>query len=327
VSARGRSGRAGLARVLAFLRSRLLGAVTLPALIGAAWAWRAGAFGARAAGVGGEAGGLAGAGGGPAAPAWLRLAIALAGLAAVELLNLFGADYVRHAAALRAARGGKRPGPAAGPRPKDGLGPVLPGNPVVSPRRLQPAAIPFVLLGLAAAGAAALLYFAWTTGAGVLAFLLPAAAVGALYVFSPFPYAFLATALVPPLVAGGVAFILVGRAPAGPFLAALPVSLVSAGVILTYQVAYRRERPPALWARALVVLLPYVLADVAVALLLLARVYPRAGFFALLPAIMFPGWAARLVLTETRDPVPTTAVGVFLHSALCLAIAAGLFWG
>jgi hypothetical protein len=322
VSARGRNG---LSRVLAFLRSRLLGAVTLPALIGAAWAWRAGAFGARAAGVGGEAGGLAGAVGGPAAPAFLRLAIALAGLAAVELLNLFGADYARQAASLRAAGGGKRPGPAGGPQAKDGLGPVLPGNPVAP--RLPPAAIPFVLLGLAAAGASALLYFVWTAGAGVLAFLLPAAAVGALYVFSLFPYAFLATALVPPLVAGGVAFILLGRAPAGSFLAALPVSLVSAGVILTYQVAYRRERPPALWARALVVLLPYVLADVAVALLLLARVYPRAGFFALLPAIVFPGWAARLLLTDTRDPVPATAVGVFLHSALCLAIAAGLFWG
>jgi hypothetical protein len=25
--------------------------------------------------------------------------------------------------------------------------------------------------------------------------------------------------------------------------------------------------------------------------------------------------------------VPATAVGVFLHSTLCLAIAAGLFWG
>ena len=104
------------------------------------------------------------------------------------------------------------------------------------------------------------------------------------------------------------------------------MSLVSAGVILTYQVAYR-ARPPALWVRALVVLLPYALADVAVALLLLVRVYPPAGYFALLPAIVFPGWAARLLATEPRDPVPATAVGVLLHSALCLAIAAGLFWG
>jgi hypothetical protein len=56
-------------------------------------------------------------------------------------------------------------------------------------------------------------------------------------------------------------------------------------------------------------------------------VYPRSGYFALLPAIVFPGWAARLLLTEPRDPVPATAVGVFLHSTLCLAIAAGLFWG
>jgi len=306
----------GLGRALAFLRSRLLGAVTLPALIGAAWAWRAGAFGAGGTG-GGRAVGLA----------LLRLLIALAGLAAAELMNLFGADYVRHLRGRRPAGGrptaGGRPGAAQG----SSLGPVLPGNPVVSPRRLPPAAIPGVLLGLAAAGAAALLYFVLTVGAGVLAFLLPAAAVGALYVFSPFPYAFLATALVPPLVAGGVAFVLLGQAVPGAFLSALPVSLVSAGVILTYQVAYRAKRPPALWVRLLAVLLPYVLSDVAVALLLLARLYPRGGFFALLPAVVFPGWAARLLLTETRDPVPATAVGVFLHSSLALAIAAGLLLG
>jgi len=291
-----RSGRGALPRALAFLRSRLLGAVSLPALIGAAWAWRAGAFGP--------------AGGPKAWPALLRLGIALAGLAAVELMNLFGADYLRHQRHQR--QGGSE------------LGPQLPGNPVSA--RLRPAAIPRLLLGLAAAGLAALLYFTVTVGPGLLAFLLPAAAVGALYVFSPFPYAFLGTALVPPLVAGGVAFVLLGRVSAAAFLSALPVSLVSAGVILTYQVAYRRQPPPH-WARALAVLLPYVLADVLVAAFLLARVYPRSGFFALLPAIVFPGWIARLLFNETRDPVPATALGVLLHSTLCLAIAAGLFWG
>jgi hypothetical protein len=284
---------------LAFLRSRLLGAVMLPALIGAAWAWQAGAF---ASGRGG--------------PALLRLGLALAGLAAVELLNLLGADYLTHARRMRGAE--VRQG--GGPRGESG--PQLPGNPVAA--RLHPAAIPRVLVGLAGAGLAALLYFAVAAGPGVLAFLLPAAAVGLLYVFSPFPYAFLGTALVPPLVAGGVAFVLLGRAPAACFLSALPVSLVSAGVILTYRVAYRGQRPAL--ARAFPALLPYVLADLLVAALLLARVYPRSGFFALLPAIVFPGWAARLLLTESRDPVPATAVGVYLHSSLCLAIAAGFFW-
>ncbi len=288
-------GRAAFSRALAFLRSRLLGAVTLPALIGAAWAWRAGAF---APGAGGPGGRLAG-------PAWLRLALALAGLAAVELLNLFGADY------LGMARGRRESGPP------------LPGSPVCP--RLRPEAIPGLLLALAAAGAAVLLYFALSVGPGVLAFLLPAAAVGALYAFSPFPYAFLGTALVPPLVAGGVAFVLLGRAPGACFLSALPVSLASAGVILTYQEAYAGGRSAG--ARALTVLPAYVLANLAVAALLLKRVYPRSGFFALLPAIVFPGWAARLLLFEASDPVPATAVGVFLHSTLCLAIAAGFFWG
>jgi hypothetical protein len=225
-------------------------------------------------------------------------------------MNLFGADYLRHQRHQRQGR--------------SELGPQLPGNPVSA--RLRPAAIPRLLLGLAAAGLAALLYFTVTVGPGVLAFLLPAAAVGALYVFSPFPYAFLGTALAPPLVAGGVAFVLLGRVSAAAFLSALPVSLVSAGVILTYQLAYRREAPPH-WARALAVLLPYVLADALVAAFLLARVYPRSGFLALLPAIVFPGWIARLLFNETRDPVPATALGVLLHSTLCLAIAAGLFLG
>ena len=66
---------------------------------------------------------------------------------------------------------------------------------------------------------------------------------------------------------------------------------------------------------------------VLVAALLLSRVYPCSGFFALLPAIVFPGWITRLLFSETRDPVPATALGVLLHSTLCLAIAAGLFWG
>jgi hypothetical protein len=290
--------RRGHARALAFLRSRLLGAVSLPALIGAAWAWRAGAFAP-----------------GAARPSLLRLAIALAGLAAVELMNLFGADI------RRAGRGGEEPG-REGAR-GDRSAPQLPGNPVAP--RLRPAAIRRLLLLLAAAGLAALLYFAVAVGPGVLAFLLPAAAVGALYVLSPFPYAFLGTALVPPLVAGGLSFVLTGRAPAACFLSALPVSLVSAGVILTYQVAYRGRRRAL--ERALPVLACYVLADLGVAALLLARVYPPSGFFALLPAVVFPGWAARLLLTESRDPVPATAVGVYLHSTLCLAIAAGFFRG
>jgi hypothetical protein len=55
--------------VLAFLRSRLLGAVLMPALIGAALAARAGAF------------------------HWLRFFLILVGLAAAEMLNLLGTDF------------------------------------------------------------------------------------------------------------------------------------------------------------------------------------------------------------------------------------------
>ena len=305
-----------------------------PALIGAAWAARAGAFsagGGSGAGWGpgagtagavaaGGTGGTAGSGALPAA--LLRLLIGLAGLAAVELMNLFGADFLRHRRSVRA--GGK---PQAGSHASGSVAPLLPGNPVVSERRLPPTAIPLVLLGLAAAGAAALLYFTLSVGPGVLAFLLPAAVVGALYVFSPFPYAFLATALVPPLISGGMGFILMGRARPAVFLAALPVSLVSAGVILTYQVAGRAARPLARGKRLACVLVPYGLAASGVAALLLVGLLPPAGAIALAPAAAFPVWAARLVASEPPQTVPATAVGVLLHSSLSLAVAAAVLFG
>lgn len=329
-----RPGRPLLACTLAFLRSRLLGAVILPALLGAGWAVHHGLAPA----------GLSAA----SLPSWLAFLLALAGLAAVELMNLFGSDYVLYLSRRPGREPGAR-GRIAGKPGTDALwlralpppGPVLPGSPVVDPRLLPPERIPCVLLPLALAGAAVLLGFVFIVGPGVLAFLLPAAAVGALYVFSPFPYAFLATSLVPPLVSGGLGYILTGRPQAAAFLAGLPVTWISAGVILTYRVAYaanrverqastdraaadrRRERA----RRLLPVLTPYAIMVLNIVLFLVLRLYPPAAAAALLPALLFPVWVARLLAAERQDPVPATAVGVLLHCSVTVLLALGMLLG
>jgi hypothetical protein len=329
-----------LARALAFLRSRLLGAVTLPALLGACWAVHRGLSPAGPWPAGGAAGSLR-------LPSWAVFLLALCGLAAVELMNLFGSDYMLFLSAQ--ARKGRPGRPARGPASRQALpppGPVLPGNPVVSPRVLPPERIPRVLLPLALAGAAVLLFFVLRVGPGVAAFLLPAAAVGALYVLAPFPYAFLATALVPPLVSGGVDYVLTGRPQIAAFLAGLPVSWISVGVILTYRVAYapdqdlrragddrgaraaKAARRRDLTGRRLrAVLTLYAASALNIGLLLASGLYPPLASIALLPALLLPAWAAHLLRVERRDPVPATAVGVLLHSSVTLLLALGLFLG
>jgi hypothetical protein len=186
-----------------------------------------------------------------------------------------------------------------------------------------------------------LLTFIFSVGPEVLAFLLPAAAVGALYVFSPFPYAFLATSLVPPLVSGGLGYILTGGPQAASFLAGLPVTWISAGVILTYRAAYDASRAlrradtgmaaagrrRELARRLLLVLMPYAIMVLNIVLFLVLGLYPPEAAAALLPALLFPVWAARLLAAERRDPVPATAVGVLLHCSVTVLLALGLFLG
>jgi len=351
----GRPGRPLLAHTLAFLRSRLLGAVILPAALGAAWAVHHGLASAAAAPL--------------PLPPWLAFLLALAGLAAVELMNLFGSDYVQYLSGRPPGEPEARKG--AGRTGRDPLwlrlpppGPTLPGTPVVDPRLLPPERIPWVLLPLGLAGAAVLLCFVFDVGPGVLAFLLPAAAVGALYVFSPFAYSFLATSLVPPLVSGGLGYILTGRPQAAAFLAGLPVTWISAGVILTYRVAYDANRSKrqagaagtdkaaagrgaaagtdkaAAGRRAMVdggnelarrlrlVLTPFAILVLNIVLFLLLGLYPpAAAAAALLPALLFPVWVARLLAAELQDPVPATAVGVLLHCSVTILLALGLLLG
>jgi hypothetical protein len=268
---------------LAFLRTRLLGAVLMPALIGAALSARQGQF------------------------HWLRFVLIMVGLAAAELLNLFGSDYQTF----------------RNPRKKD---PQLPGNPVIAPSLLPPSRIPIVLVPIALIGLAVLIYFTLTVGIAVLVFLVAAGIIGALYVFSPFRYAFLYTAFIPPLISGGVFLALTGKAEGVAFAAGLPITLISLAVILGYRVMYERIGAQRRRTRA-VVLAVYCLTGINVILYVVAAIYPLAGLAALLPIVLFFWLFANVSEQVKTDPVPATAVGVFMHTGTSLAIAAALLFG
>lgn len=268
---------------LAFLRTRLLGAVLMPALIGAAVSVRRGQF------------------------HWLRFVLIVVGLAAAELMNLFGSDY-------QAFRN---------PGQKD---PQLPGNPVISPALLPASRIPLVLVPIALVGLAVLIYFTVTVGIGVLVFLIAAGIIGALYVFSPFRYAFLYTALIPPLISGGVFLALTGKAEGVAFAAGSPITLISLAVILGYRVLYERIGVQRRRTRA-VLLAIYCLAGINVILCVVAGIYPRAGLAALLPIVLFFWLFVSVSEREKKDPLPATALGVFMHTCTSLAIAAALLVG
>jgi hypothetical protein len=229
--------------ILAFLRTRLLGAVLMPALIGAALAARLGAF------------------------HWLRFALILVGLAAVELLNLLGTDYrTRKSPKSREIR--------------------LPGNPVFSPELLPAKRLPLLIAPVAAIGLAVLLYFTITVGVGVLVFLLAAGIIGALYVFSPFRYAFLYTSLIPPLISAGVYLAMAGRLEGVAFAVGMPVTLISLAVIVGYRVMYARTGAARGRSRAVVLSL-YCLAGLSIVLYVPAGIYPGAGLLAVVPVAAF----------------------------------------
>jgi hypothetical protein len=270
-------------KVLAFLRTRLLGAVLMPALIGTAIAAREGTF------------------------RGLHFGLILVGLAAAELLNLLGSDY----------RMVQKP---------DSAEPQLPGNPVFSPERLPLSRIPLVLVPVALIGLAVLVYFTITVGVGVLVFLVAAGLIGALYVFSPFRYAFLYTAFIPPLISGGVYLAMTDRAEGLAFAAGVPITLISLAVIVAYRVMYEQSGSKQHRSRAVVLAL-YCLAGINVVLYIPAGIYPAAALAALLPIAGFTVWIGVVSVRERVNPVPATALGVMMHTTTCLAISAALLFG
>lgn len=269
--------------VLAFLRTRLLGAVLMPALIGAALAARQGVF------------------------HWLRFVLILVGLAAAEMLNLLGSDYQAF----------RNPGRMA---------PQLPGNPVFSKERLPAAHLPLVLIPVALVGLAVLAYFTIAVGIGVLVFLLAAAVIGSLYVFSPFRYAFLYTAFIPPLISGGVYLAMTGRLDGFAFAVGVPITLISLAVIVGYRVMYEQAGPEQRRSRAVVLAL-YCLAGINVVLYVPAGIYPRVGLAAVVPIAVFFWLVGVMSAREKKDPVPATALGVMMHTTTSLVIAVALWLG
>jgi MFS family permease len=269
--------------ILAFLRSRLLGAVLMPALVGAALAARDGGL------------------------HWSRFLLILAGLAAAEMLNLLGSDYRMHR------------NPEVGER-------QLPGNPVFPPERLPFDRLPLVLAPIALIGLAVLLYFTITVGIGVLVFLAAAAIIGGLYVFSPFRYAFLYTAFIPPLISGGVYLAVTGKLEGQAFAAGVPITLISLAVILGYRVMYAKTGADRRRSRAVVLAL-YCLAGLTIVLYVLAGVFPPAGLAAVIPVVGFLWPVGKWSIREKKDPVPVTALGVMMHTSTCLVVAAALLFG
>jgi hypothetical protein len=295
--------------VVAFLRTRLLGAVIMPALLGAAASARAGEF------------------------RLLRFVLVLAGLAAAELLNLFASDY----AAWR------KPAVAGSPALS-----VLPGNPVIPPSRLNPERIPLILLPIAVVGLAVLVYFALAVGIEMLVFFLAAAAIGALYVLSPFPYAFLSTSLIPPLISGGTYLALTGELRARAFWVGIPIAWISVAVILGYRLLFTgggaSGRPDdsdveRLWRRRKgSILAVYALAGVTIGAWVPAGILPVAALLALVPwagclcwMLMLlrerPGGMEERSMEERSARVPATAVGVLMHTLTSATLALALWLG
>lgn len=275
------------ARILALTRSRLFTAVIAPSLIGAAYAYTRGRFGL------------------------LDLALIVAGLVCAELLNLVGYDY-RHY--------------LSGDPAFERLNPRLPGNPVVPERILPGRAIPLVLGGVALGGLAILSYFVATVGWGILGLLGAALAIGALYLFPFFPFAYLSTALLPPVLAGGVYYALSGQLAWPAFAAGLPIVWISIGVILNYRFLYGAAGALTP-ARTRIVAAFYLLAAVHVVAWVLLGLYPPAALAAAGAIAAGLPWLWATWRRERQDAVPATTVGVVIHAAACLLVAAGLLLG
>ncbi len=274
------------AQVLALTRSRTFTAVVMPALIGAGYAYAREQF---------------------RLPAF---ALILVGLVCAELLNLLGYDWNHY----------RNQDPAWAEK-----NPILPGNPVV-PESLLPGRYIPVLVGLVGLiGLAVLGYFTRQVGSGILLLLGAAVGVGALYLFPFFPYAYLSTALLPPILAGGVYLALSGQWDWRALLSGLPVTWISVAVILTYRVLYAGEGVTS--RKALVVAGFYGLAALHVAAWVPAGIYPKAALAAIVVLVGGLLWLRDVWKEETRDSVPATTVGVLIHATACLLIAAAIVVG
>jgi hypothetical protein len=193
----------------------------------------------------------------------------------------------------------------------------------VIPQRLVPARLlPLVLAALAVMAAVVLALLLARTGGLVLLVLVPAVAAGALYALQPLPVASLATAVVPPLITAGTALAVSGRWEWGALAIGVPGALSATAVICTY----RTDIGPRLRGRtrAIGILAVHGAALATLPVLVAAAILPPACLLAVVPpaALLLP--LARLLPRSSGDPVAATAMGVFLHAVLHVALAVTL---
>jgi hypothetical protein len=244
-------------------------------------------------------------------PQFSDFILIIIGLVCAEVLNLLGYDYSYYR-----NRGSD----------SEKQNPMLPGNPVAPGHLLSAKGIPFAMGAVGIIGASVLLYFTISVGIPILIFLLIAFAIGALYLFPPFPYAYLSTSLLPPILTGGVCLALTGKVDFTAFLIGLPITWIAVAVILTYRVAYPGERPLSQY-NAMIVLGFYLLSLVNILGFSLLHIYPPLALTTLtaIPAGSF--FVFKVFKTEKENSIPATTLGVLIHFFVCLLISGSLLYG
>ena len=225
------------------------------------------------------------------------------GLISAELLNLFAYDYK-----------------ALTIEGYTDENPLLPGSPVFSEKILPAKRIPVLLGFTALIGLSVLVYFIVKIGLIIVVLMGAAIIIGGLYVRPPFPYAYLSTSLLPPVLSGGVYLALSGNIDINAFLAGLPVTWISVAVILNYRVLYDDPEKFS-WGKAAVVISFYLLAFFNIALFIVTDFLPPLSAIA-------AGLAGAGILKmmdifkkEKEDSIPATSLGVMIHSGAALVIA------
>jgi hypothetical protein len=276
-----------LKRWLAFSRTRIFVAVTIPALIGAAVAFEQGYFTLE------------------------PFLLVLFGLIMVESANLFMADW----AAYRSPRANWKPPPA------------IEGSPMIPERllplrySLHAAVVCLAIAGFTFA------YFIIHQGFLIVILGALAVIIGAFYVLSPIKYGFFSTALLPPIVAFGAYYVLADSVSWQPILASIPMVFMSSGVIFTYRVLYspEGERKHFLMSARLLVAI-YLCAYAAMAAPVLAGAtgsHLVLGFTSM-PILFF---ILKTLKIKQSDYLPATSLGVLLYATtgVILALICALF--
>jgi 1,4-dihydroxy-2-naphthoate octaprenyltransferase len=268
-----------LRRWLALSRTRIFVAVVVPCLIGASVALRHGYF-------------------------FLpQLILILSGLVMVESANLLSADWVTY----------RKPSFLKGNHL-----PTIEGSPMI-PEKLLPLrySLHFAISCYVLA-ALILVYFAVHLGSLIILLGIIAVGIGSFYVLSPIRYGYFSTALLPPIIAFGAYYVLVGSPSSEPIIASLPLMFISSGVIYTYRVLYNNEDSSGFSKNRRMLTIIYASAYVVLIIIVLG------GF---VQPSMILGLASTPILiaissasAENSDYLPATSLGVLLYTATGILI-------